>query len=94
MKDIKKYSGTTFDFKMTFLKPFIASVLMGAAAFAAFKLIFLVTSSNDISTLLSIIVGVVVYGALVLSLKVITEDEIRRLPKGDKLVKVLDKFIK
>lgn len=94
IKDIKKYSGNAFDFKMTFLKPFIASALMGAAAFASFKLIFLATSSNTISTLLSIIVGVVVYGALVLSLKVITEDEIRRLPKGDKLVKVLDKFIK
>ena len=39
-------------------------------------------------------VGVVVYGALILITKAITKEEIARLPKGGRLVKILDKFIK
>lgn len=94
IRDIKKCTGTIFDFKLTFVKPFLASALMGVAAFAAYKLLFLITSSNTVSTLLSIIAGIVVYAVLVLGLKVITKDEIARLPKGDKLVRLLDRFVK
>ena len=79
---------------MTFIKPFAASAVMGLCAAASYKLLFLATSSNDIACLASIIIGVAVYGALILGLKAITKDEIARLPKGDKLVKILDKFIK
>ena len=94
MRDIKKYTGVTFDFNMTFVKPFIASVIMGVCAFASYKLLFLMTASNDISTILAIAIAVAVYGVLILGLKAITKEEIAKLPKGDKLVGILDKFIK
>ena len=94
MRDIKKYTGVTFDFNMTFVKPFIASVIMGVCAFASYKLLFLVTASNDVSTILAIAIAVAVYGVLILGLKAITKKEIAKLPKGDKLVGILDKFIK
>ena len=34
------------------------------------------------------------HGVLVLMTKTIRKDEIRRLPKGEKLVKILDRFVK
>lgn len=94
IRDVKKYTGITFDFGMTYGKPFVASAAMGAAVFAAYKLVSLVVNSNTIATLLSICVGIAVYGVLILMTKAITKDEIRRLPKGDKLVRILDHFIK
>ena len=94
IKAVEKYTGTKFDFDMTFGKPFVSAAAMGVVVFAAYKVIFLVVKSNTVATLLSICVGVAVYGALILITKAITKDEIRRLPKGDKLVRILDRFIK
>ena len=54
----------------------------------------MVAESNTIATLGAIFVGVVVYGFLILATKTITKAEIGKLPKGDKMVKTLDKFIK
>ena len=79
---------------LTYVKPAAAAILMGIAAFASYKIFFLVTSSNLLSTLLAVCVGAAVYVVLIFAVKAITKDEIARLPKGDKLVKILDKFIK
>ena len=67
---------------------------MGVGAYASYRLLFAVTSSNGISTLLSIGLAVLIYGALILLLKGITKDEIARLPKGDKLVRLLGRFLR
>lgn len=83
-----------FDYMLTYVKPATASILMGIAAFASYKIFFLVTSSNLLSTLLAVCVGAAVYVVLIFAVKAITKDEIARLPKGDKLVRILDKFIK
>ena len=69
-------------------------LLMGVAAFAAYKLLYLLLKSNTLALLLAILVGVVVYGALVLLTGTIRKEEIRRLPKGEKLLKLLDRFVK
>ena len=94
IKAVEKYTGTKFDFDMTFGKPFVSSAAMGVVVFAAYKLVFMALKSNTIAALLSICVGVVVYGALILMTKAITMDEIRKLPKGDKLMRVLKRFVK
>ncbi len=93
-RDLKKHIGIQIDYIETYAKPGISALLMGAAAFAAYKIFFLVTKSNAVSLILAILVGVIAYGALILITKTITKDEIRRLPKGDKLVKILNKFVK
>ena len=94
MKDMKKYTNIKLDFGLVFVRPSIASLLMGVSAFATYKLLFMVLESNTLSMLAAIMVGVVAYAVLILSLKAITKEEIALLPKGDKLVKILDKFIK
>lgn len=94
LRDVKRYTKVKIDFMLTYAKPIIASVIMGICAFASYKLIFGIVSSNTLATLGAMMVGVVVYGALILITKAITKEEIARLPKGGRLVKILDKFIK
>ncbi len=71
-----------------FLKPFLASALMGAAAWACYGLIA-PTLGNSLSTLIAICVGVVVYAILILALRAISPDDLALMPKGDKIAKFL-----
>ena len=94
LKDLLKYTQVKMDTSLVFIKPSIASILMGAGAFASFKLLYMVISSQTLAMFGAIMVGVVIYAVLIFALKAITKEEIALLPKGDKLVKILDKFIK
>ena len=94
MKAVIKYTGAKVDMSLTFVKPTIASLIMGICAFASYKLIYMVVESNTIATLSSVLIGVIVYGILILGLNAITKEEIERMPGGQKLAAILDKFIK
>ena len=79
-------------FSDTFLKPAIASALMGGAAWAVYNGIgrFLDISRYLFSTaacILAIIVAIVVYLFLVLRFRVFTKDELLRIPGGKRLTK-------
>ena len=91
---VRKYTGTKFDFKLTYIIPCAASVLMGISAFASYKLLYMVTESNGLATLIAIVIAILVYGVLILLMKGITKEEILRLPKGDKLVRLLGRVVK
>lgn len=94
MKDIIKYTHVKLDIGLVFIKPVISSVAMGACAFAAYKLLYMMIESLTLSMFGAIMVGVIVYVILIFATKAITKEEIVLFPKGDKLVKILDKFIK
>lgn len=94
LRDMKRYTKVKVDFMLTYIKPTAASVIMGICAFASYKILFGALGSNSLATLGAVVVGVIVYGVLILATKAITKEEIGRLPKGGKLVKILDKFIK
>lgn len=94
MKAVIKYTGAKVDMSLTFVKPTIASLIMGICAFASYKLIYMVVGSNTIATLSSVLIGVIVYGILILGLKAITKEEIERWPGGQELAAILDNSIK
>jgi hypothetical protein len=54
----------------------------------------LIVKSNLISCALAIIFAVIVYAIMVLVTGTLSLDEIRRLPKGDKLVSILNRVLK
>ena len=93
-RDVRRETGVTFNMKDTYLKPFISSLVMGAAALICYKVLMLIVKSNLISCALAIIFAVIVYAVMVLITGTLTIDEIRRLPQGDKLVSLLRRFIK
>lgn len=74
------------------VKPLVASVVMGIATLASYKLIYTILSSNVIAVLVSIVIAVAVYAVLVFGFKILSKEEIELLPSGNKLYNLLTKL--
>ena len=86
-----------------FAKPVLASLLMGAAAWAVYGLAEKILSrvpegdtqavlsrtGGAIATLGAIGVAAVVYGVLIVALRAITREDLSLMPKGDKIARLL-----
>lgn len=83
----------TLDINMVkcFVKPIISSVIMGVVVFFVYKLLSSVLS-NTLATLISVFVGVCVYGVLVLLTKNIDREDLGSIPMGGKLCRLLEKL--
>lgn len=80
------------EFRRTFFVPAAASVIMAFAAYLVYQLLHLFCGVS-VSTVLSILAGIIVYGIALVSLKGMTRDEIEHLPKvGKHLVKIFEKL--
>lgn len=75
----------------TFIVPMIAAVFMGAIARVIYEIMLMLTGSIVISAIPSIAAAVLVYFALVILFRAVTEEELRAMPKGRLLVKVARK---
>lgn len=73
------------------LKPIIASVIMGVIVYFAYGLLISLYG-NTISTILSMLIGVVVYAIIVLSMKILSKEDIYMIPYGTKIYSVLVKL--
>jgi len=100
---VRKYLHYRQEFKKTFFIPFLSAAVMGLACYAFYEglnRIFLGFLSQYISYRLlsllglgvSIMLGVLVYFAMVLRLKGVSREELRRFPMGGSLVRAADKF--
>ncbi len=85
---IKKVTPYPPKYRRVFVKPLIASLVMGGAVWAVYGLLA-GHLGNTLSVGCSILVGVVIYGALVILLKAVSKDDLSLMPKGDKLAKLL-----
>lgn len=88
---IHKYVGYKQEIVKTFLIPGLAAGIMGVVVWTLYKGLIYLLRINAIATILSILIGAIVYFALVLLLKGMGEAELRRLPKGHLLVKLAKK---
>lgn len=80
---LKKYTNVSLDMKSIFFRPLVAALIMGAAAIVSYKLLFLITSSNAVSTLVSVMFAAAVYFVSAFLTGAVTKDEIELIPKGD-----------
>lgn len=78
------------DFVPILIKPLIGAVFCAVAAFAGYGLCNLLLPSK-ISTVLAIIIAVAVYVITLFLIKGVTKEDILMLPKGNKIVKTLEK---
>ena len=76
-------------FIKTYVLPLAASVVMGAVAFFVYKGLYFLIHSNTLSTLIAIVVAVIVYGAAILLMGGIGEEELYALPKGRSIAALL-----
>lgn len=91
---VKKYTKVNIPIGKTFIRPLVSAITMGIFVAISYKIIYMIISSNALATLVSIIVGVAVYGIMVFVTKTIEIEELEALPKGEKLVKLAKKFVK
>ena len=89
------------DIKTVVVKPLIAAVLCGGAAYGSYIVLCNVLTFGDMSSrlngqslscLISIGVAVIVYAVSVLLMRTLVKDDILMLPKGEKLAKILEKY--
>ncbi len=86
---LSRITGVRFDFMGCFLKPVIGSAVMGAAAVGVYRVIFMLYPNNTLATLLAILFAMAVYGAVMLLIKGIREEDLQNVPAGGKMVRVL-----
>lgn len=75
----------------TFVRPVLASVIMGAVAFLVYQGLYYLCKINIISLAVAVVMGCAVYFILIIRLNAVTEDELRSMPKGYLLIKIAKK---
>ena len=90
---IKKYTGVRFNIIQTFIKPIIATLAMSVMTIISYNLAAKVLG-NSMAVLVSIILSAAVYAVMLFATKTITAEEAAMIPGGNKLVKIMGKFIK
>ena len=91
-----KFSAKKPRYLQLFAKPVLASVLMGAGAWAVYGFVNRALSgghsaygANAIAVMAGILAGVAVYGMLVVTLRILRAEDVRSIPHGEKLVRLL-----
>ncbi|WP_300636814.1 polysaccharide biosynthesis protein [uncultured Oscillibacter sp.] len=90
-----KYSPTKPKYFQLFFKPAVATVLMGGGAWAVYGFMSRALSghsaygANAIATLCGILAGVIVYAILVVALRILRAEDLKTVPHGAKLAKLL-----
>lgn len=79
------------EFIKTYLMPFICAGLMGIVVYIVYTFILRFSSSRVILTLIPIMVGAPVYAILLIGTRTISKNEILQMPKGRKIVNILQK---
>ena len=88
---VRRTVGYRQEIAKTFVIPVFASAFMGAAAWAIYEGLYMVTKSMRISVIPAIMIAAVVYFVMLILMRGITEQELRSFPKGYLLVKVAKK---
>ena len=88
---VRRAVGYRQEIVKTFVIPAFASAFMGAAAWAIYEGLYMVTKSMRISVIPAIVIAAVVYFVMLILMRGITEQELRSFPKGYLLVKVAKK---
>lgn len=86
---VKKAIGLKYSLTDIFVKPVTASVGMGIAVFYSYNYMYFHWQSNGACTLLSILIGLIVYSVLILFIGGIKKDDLGMLPSGTKVSDIL-----
>ncbi len=89
---VVKQVNVRIDFKFAIIQPLIAGIVMGVIVFCVNYGLFAITNSNNISLLISIFIGIAVYFIMLIKIGALTEDDLTKIPKGNRLLKLLKKI--
>ncbi len=89
---IRKYLRYRQEIPRTFIIPSICAAAMGGAVYGVYYLLMKFVNSNAAAVLVSITVGVIIYGILLLLLRGLREKELRSFPMGNVIIKIAKKL--
>ena len=89
---IRKYLRYRQEIPRTFIIPCICAAAMGGAVYGIYWLIMKFLNINALATFVSILIGVLVYGMLLLLLRGLRERELRSFPMGHLIIKIAKKL--
>jgi stage V sporulation protein B len=89
---VRKYTGARMDAAQVFGKPLLCALVMGGAAFLAYAALSRV-AGGSVPTLGAVLVGCIVYVAMIFVTRTVTENELALFPKGEALVKIYRKAL-
>ena len=89
---VQRYSRYKLNVVKTFVKPAIASIIMGVVVWIVYTIGMKIISVNAIWTIISIIIGMAVYCIAILAVRDFTEEELKNFPKGTTLLRIAKKF--
>ncbi|MBR3825238.1 MAG: polysaccharide biosynthesis protein [Lachnospiraceae bacterium] len=76
----------------TFGIPAVSAIFMGAAAWGIYQGLYLLTKSNILSLIPTILIAIIVYFVLLILLRGVDEAELKGMPKGYMLVRMAKKM--
>ncbi len=83
---LKRRTSVKFNFSKIFIKPLIASIIMGIVVYFVYDFTILILS-NTIATILSVLIGGLVYFVLVIKFRMLNRDDLDFIPGKKFLVK-------
>ncbi len=87
---VKRHIKLQVNMVKCFVKPIISSAVMGCAVYLIYRL--LNTMGNTAATLISILLGVVIYAVLVMVTKNLDRDDLESVPMGGKICTLLERL--
>lgn len=89
---LSKITRVRFDFGRILLKPIIGSVIMGAAALGVYHGFYYLLPYNTLCTLTAIVIGMVVYGFVMVLIGGIQEEDLQSVPMGGRMIRLCRKL--
>lgn len=74
--------------RTTFLMPLLAALIMGAVTYGAYAVVHHLTGSNTLALVISVFLAMAVYGILVILLRAVTEEELKDMPFGGRILRL------
>ena len=98
-RTIAKHARYRQEYKKTFVLPAISACVMGGAAWGVYKVLTFILpaallrgrSGRAIVVFPAVAVAAAVYAVLLVGLKAIDEEELRDMPMGTKMIRILKK---
>lgn len=87
-----KYTGFVPSIRGVFAKPFISAALCGASAVLCNKFLCSMLGQSKLFTLVAIGAGGVVYFLMLVALKAFNREDVKLMPKGEKICALLEKI--
>ena len=88
---LKKYIKLNLTFSKLVIKPVIATFIMGICSYYIYLTLSGIIAIK-LATIVAIVLAVIIYILAIIALKIFEKEEIKRMPLGDKICKVLEKL--